>query len=289
MVINLTFFFVEVIGGTITHSLSLLADAGHMFGDVAALVIALVVMHLARQTPTEKRTFGLLRAEVLGAFINGAGLLVITVFIFKEAWDRISSEPAIDGPLMLVIAVLGLFANVASTAILWRNRAEDINIHGAFLHMMADSLGSVAVIIASGVIWAFGWYPMDIIASVCVGGIIVWSTWHFMKRTMAILLESTPENVNFDAVKSALTDMPHVVRVHDLHIWTITSGMPVLTVHLTLSDQCHATGHWPVCLDEAKKRINERFGIWHSTLEIEICGAAHPEKGCEFMSGEASV
>ena len=282
LAVNLTFFGVEVAGGILTRSLALLADAGHMFGDVAALTIALTVLRLARRAPSGKRTFGLLRAEVLGAFVNGAGLMVITAFIFKEAWDRIGSEPVIAAPAMLVVAVLGLAANLASAMILWKDRKADINIHGAFLHMMADSLGSVGVIVAGAIIWATGWYTADVLASVAVGCIILWNTWHFTKQSVSILLESTPKDVEFKKVKSALIGIPHVEDIHDLHIWTITSGMPVLTAHMRISDECSDSGHWPVCLAEAKDLIRNRFGISHSTIEVESCSTQNPGAGCPF-------
>ncbi len=269
--INLTFLVVELVGGLITHSLALLADAGHMVGDVSALTLSLVVLHLARRAPTGARTYGLLRAEVLGALINGAGLLVISTLIFMEAWQRLGSEPAINGPLMLIIALLGLAANLVSVLILKKDRHDDINIRGAFLHMMADSLGSVAVVAAGLVIWLTGWYYADIVASVAVGGIILWNTWGFLQQTLSILLEGTPEHIDFDEVKNALMEMPHVVDVHDLHIWTITSGLPILTVHLSVSDECVRSGHWTECRKQAEEMVSERFGISHSTIQMERC------------------
>ncbi|MFO7965872.1 MAG: cation diffusion facilitator family transporter [Desulfobacterales bacterium] len=282
LVINLTFLVVELIGGILANSLALLADAGHMTGDVAALGLALVVGRLAVKSPSEQRTYGLLRAEVLGAFVNGAGLLVITIFIFKEAWERLGTEQPIDGPMMLIIALLGLAANLGSTMVLWKSRKENINIQGAFLHMLADSFGSVGVIAAGIIIWFTGWYIADLVASVCVGVIILWNTWNFIKRSIAILLESTPEDIDYNEVRDSLLSIDHVEHVHDLHIWTITSGMPVLTVHIGLSDECCRRNHWAFCLERAKTLIRERFGISHTTIEIENCETMCPATGCQF-------
>ena len=285
LVINMVFLLVEITGGILSHSLALLADAGHMLTDVAALGLSLFVASLARRPATPERTFGLLRAEVLGAFLNGATLVVIVGFIFWEAWQRFGHPEMIDGPLMLVIAFFGLLANIGSALILQRDREENVNVQGAFLHMVSDALGSVGVIAAGLIIWATSWYPIDSIASVVIGLLILWSTRRFLKRTMNILLEATPENISFMEVKQALEEMEHIREVHDLHIWTITSGMPVLSAHLILSSGCCDTPHWQECLDKAHQMLKRRFNISHTTLQVEptegVGGAA-----CQ-LEGEA--
>ncbi len=269
LVINLVFLIIEVIGGILTNSLALLADAGHMLTDVGALGLAIFVAHMARRPATPGRTFGLLRAEVLGAFVNGATLVLIVGFIFYEAWKRLGHVQKIDGPFMLIVAALGLLANIGSALILAEGRKENVNVRGAFLHMVADALGSIGAIIAGVVIWTTGWFPIDSIASVVIGLLILWSSWGFLKQTMNILLEATPENIDYLEVKKSLEDMEHIDAVHDLHIWTITSGMPVLSAHISLSSCCSGTSHWQDCLGNAQTLLKERFGIEHTTLQVE--------------------
>lgn len=287
LIINLVFLAVEVIGGILTNSLALLADAGHMATDVGALVLALFMAHISRRPATPERTFGLLRAEVLGAFINGATLVLIVGLIFWEAWKRLGQVSHIDGPFMLVVAFIGFLANLISAFILSKGSRENINMRGAFLHMMADAMGSIGVVIAGSVIWLTGWYPIDSIASVVIGLLILWSSWGFLKETMNILLEATPGNIDFLEVKDALEAIEHIEEVHDLHIWTITSGMPVLSAHISLSSCCSETTHWQECLSKAQKLLKDRFGIEHTTLQVEGANSSC-EKSCGFENGDGT-
>ena len=274
LIINLFFLVAEVAGGILTNSLALLADAGHMLTDVGALALALFVAHIASRPATPNRTFGLLRAEVLGAFVNGATLVLIVGLIFWEAWKRLGQSIEINGPFMLLVAFLGLLANIASAIILAKGKEESVNIRGAFLHMVADALGSVGAIIAGVVIWTTGWTPIDPIASFVIGLLILWSSWGFLKQTMNILLEATPEHIDFIEVKKSLEEMEYIEEIHDLHIWTITSGMPVLSAHISLSECCSETSQWQECLAEAQEILKERFGIKHTTLQVEASDAS---------------
>jgi len=274
LIINLIFLAVEFVGGILTNSLALLADAGHMVTDVGALALALFVAHIAGRPATPDRTFGLLRAEVLGAFVNGASLVFIVGLIFWEAFKRLGQLQEINGPFMLLVAILGLLANIGSAMILAKGREENVNVKGAFLHMVADALGSLGAIVAGLVIWTTAWYPVDLIASIMIGLLILWSSWGFLKQTMGILLEATPENIDFMEVKRSLEEMEHIDKVHDLHIWTITSGMPILSAHIYLSSCCTETNHWQECLTDARKILKDRFGIEHTTLQVEAGGAS---------------
>jgi cobalt-zinc-cadmium efflux system protein len=274
LIINLVFLIVEIAGGILTKSLALLADAGHMLTDVGALALAIFVAHLAKRKATPDRTFGLLRAEVLGAFINGGTLVLIVGWIFWEAWKRLGQMQEIDGPYMLLIAALGLCANIISAIFLSKGREKNVNVRGAFLHMIADALGSVGAIAAGVIIWTTGWYPVDTITSVVIGLLILWSSWGFLKQTLNILLEATPENIDFMEVKKSLEEMEHIDAVHDLHIWTITSGMPILSAHIALNSCCSDTNHWQNCLGDAQKLLKDRFGIEHTTLQVEPCDAS---------------
>jgi cobalt-zinc-cadmium efflux system protein len=269
MAINFVFLIVEVAGGIISGSLALLADAGHMLTDVLALGIALTAIYLADRPPTPKRTFGLVRAEVIGAFINGASLVVIVVLIIIESWKRMSAPVEIDGPLMLAVAVAGLLANMFSTMILFKGRREDLNMGGAFLHMLGDTLGSVAAIVAAVVIWTTGWVYIDIIASIILSVIILWGSLGLLKKTINIILNATPEHIDYQQVRSALCGMRHFSGVHDLHIWTLTSGYTVLSAHVCLEKDCAGSGCWHQCLLEARNMLSDRFGIEHTTIQLE--------------------
>ena len=269
LAINALFLVIEVAGGIITHSLALLADAGHMLTDVAALMLALFVTILAEREPTPQRTYGLLRAEVLGAFVNGAALVVIVGMIFWESWRRMGVVQEIDGLLMLIVAVAGLAANVVSAWVLYRGSGDNLNMRGAFLHMIADALGSVGAIIAGAVSLITGWTPIDPVVSIVIGILILWSSWGLITQTVNILLESTPEDIDYEEVKQALLNIEHVKDVQDLHIWTIASGIPSLSAHLSLEPPCSDSNHWYVCLKSAQTMLHEKFDIVHSTLQFE--------------------
>jgi len=267
--INFVFLILEVAGGLLSNSLALLADAGHMLTDVFALILAIFVTHLAERLPTPERTFGFLRAEVLGAFINGAVLVVIGGIVLWEAWRRIGSLPEIDGPLMLVVAILGLLANAGSAWVLHKDRNKNINIKGAYLHLMADTLGSVGAITAGVVILTTNWTPIDQIVSFIIGILILLGSWELLTQTVNILLEATPKNIDYNEIDSAVKNIEHVKDVHDLHIWTISSGIPALSAHIELYTECSDTKHWQLCLKDVQKMLRDKFGINHTTLQFE--------------------
>lgn len=272
LAINFVFLIVEFVGGMVSGSLALLADAGHMLTDVAALALAIAAAHLAARPPTPARTFGLLRAEVVGAFVNGATLVVIVGFIFWGAWTRLAEPVEVDGPLMLTVAAAGLAANVVSALILMGGRRENLNIEGAFLHMAGDALGSVGAIVAGVVIMTTGWRPIDPLVSLLIGGIILWGSLSLLRRSLDIILNATPEGIDFQEVRSALLAVEHFENIHDLHIWTVTSGYPVLSAHVNLEPGCGDSSHWQQCLRQAQDMLRERFGIVHTTLQLEPAG-----------------
>jgi cobalt-zinc-cadmium efflux system protein len=279
--INLAFLIAEVIGGIMSGSLALLADAGHMLTDVAALGLAIFVSVLASRPPTAKRTFGLLRAEVVGAFLNGATLVLICGYIFWESAVRMAEPQPVQGPLMLGVAFLGLLANLGSAAILYSHRHENVNLDGAYLHMAADALGSVAAIIAGVVIWTTGWTPIDPLVSALIGAIILWGSLGLLRRTTRILLNSVPDDLNYERIKKSMEDNPHVESVQDLHIWNVTSGVPILTAHVRLAPECCETRHWHECLKEMQRMLREEHGIEHSTLQFEPSGYERSERWCD--------
>ena len=269
LAINGIFFAVEIVGALISGSLALMADAGHMFTDMLALVLALFVAGLAQKRPTPKRTFGLLRAEVLGAFANGALLMVVVVYIYIEAFKRLGGAPEINDPVMLAVGILGLVGNLVGAWILFGSRNDNLNLKGAFLHLIADSLGSVGVILGALIIGVTGWYFVDPIISIIIGLIIFISSLKLISQTVKILLESTPENLDFGEIHSAIIGIDHVSSVHDLHIWTIATGLPSLSAHVKLKPECTETKHWQECLRKIQDTLAERYGIVHSTIQIE--------------------
>jgi cobalt-zinc-cadmium efflux system protein len=272
MGIILVFLLVEVIGGLLTGSLALLADAGHMLTDLLALAMAVFVGYLAERPATPERTFGFLRAEVIGAFINGATLILVVGLIFREAVGRFLHPAEVAGAGMLGVAVAGLAANLASAWVLAGSRRDNINVEGAFLHVLADALGSVGAVAAGIVILATGWLPADQLASVLIGLLILWSSIGLLRRTLAILIQATPPHLDFHEIQAALEANEHVAAVHDLHIWAVTSGFPILTANIWLKPMCSDPACWQQCLRDLQNTLNDRFGIDHATLQLEPAG-----------------
>jgi cobalt-zinc-cadmium efflux system protein len=272
LLINLAFLLVEIVGGLVTGSLALLADAGHMLTDVLALGLAIFVAHLASRPATPDRTFGFLRAEVIGAFVNGGTLILIVGMVFLEAVRRFVHPPPVQGAGMLIVALAGLSANLVSAWILSRSRGQDVNVEGAYVHMLADALGSVGAVIAGAVILLTGWLPADPLVSVIIGLLILWSSIGLLRRTLAILIHATPANLDFNEILAALESNEHVAAVHDLHIWQVTTGFPVLTAHIWLKPMCSDPACWRECLRDLEDTLRERFEIEHVTLQLEPAG-----------------
>lgn len=272
-----SFLIVEIIGGLMTGSLALLADAGHMLTDALALALAIFVAHLAQRPATPERTFGFLRAEVIGAFINGAMLILVVGLIVREAISRFLHPAQVQGSGMLLVAFAGLVANLASAWVLMGSRKQNINIEGAFAHMIADALGSVGAIVAGLIILWTGWMLADPLVSLVIGGLILWSSVGLLRRTVAILIHATPANLDFREILEALESNEHVAAVHDLHIWSVTSGFPVLTATIWLKSDCTSPLCWRGALREMQIMLHDRFDIDHVTLQLEPAGYALEE------------
>ncbi len=283
--ITTVFLIVEVIGGIAAHSLALLADAGHMVTDAGALSLSLFAAWLAGRPATARRSFGFMRAEILAAAVNAAVLLLLSLYIFYAAWERFSDPPEVRSRLMLVVAVAGLGANLVSAWVLSRGggHKHDLNTRGAFLHVIGDLLGSVATIVAAVIILLTGWNEADPILSVVIGGLIVFSAWKLLKEAVDILLEATPTGIEPDEVRAVLRSVPGVAQVHDLHIWTVTSGVIAASAHLEITN----VRKWNDTLAEATHQLSETFGIVHATLQPE---EYHPDRtsdrGCSLDSDE---
>lgn len=272
--ITLALMAVEVVGGLLTNSLALLADAGHMATDAAALALSLFAVWLARRPATPSRSFGFYRAEVLAALVNAATLVAVSIFIFWEAFRRIGSPPEVDSGPMLAVAVGGLAANAVSAWVLTRGGGHEhnLNTRGAFLHVMGDMLGSVGAIAAALVMLATGWYLADPILSAGIGGLILWGSWRLLRESVDVLLEATPKGIDPAAVGAAMAGVPGVAGVHDLHVWTVTSGLIALSVHVEMGSGGEGGDGgeaWQGTLLALTAMLRERFGISHVTLQPE--------------------
>ena len=255
----------EVIGGLAANSLALLADAGHMFSDAAALGLSLVAVMLAQRPATADRTYGFHRAEILAALANGAALLVLSVLIGREAWERLHAPPEVQGGLMLAVACGGLAINVVNLLILGGGRASNLNVRGAWLHVMADTLGSVGAICAGAAIHLFDWRWADPAASFVIAALVLYSAWGLVRETLDVLMEGVPKGISTEDVTAALLELPGVLDAHDLHVWALTSGRNIATTHLVIAENAD---HQSI-IDAANRTLAGRFGIEHVTIQVE--------------------
>ena len=254
----------EVVGGLLSNSLALLADAGHMFTDVAALALSLVAMRLAQRPPSVRKTYGYVRLEILAALVNGATLLVIAGFIVWEAVERLRVPTEIDGPIMLAVASAGLLVNIVGALLLHAHAGESLNMRGAYLHVLGDLLGSVGAIAAGLVILLTGWTPADAIISVLIALLILISAWRLVREATDVLLEAAPSHIDVEEVLEELSTIPGLHDIHDVHVWTLTSGFVALSGHGVIDDPAD---HMP-CLDQIRERLR-KVGIEHVTFQLE--------------------
>jgi cobalt-zinc-cadmium efflux system protein len=268
LVLTAGYTVAEIVGGVLTDSLALLADAGHMLGDSAALGLALGAAWLASRPATPRRSFGLRRAEILAALANGVALVAIAIWVFVEAIGRLSDPPSILGGWMLVVAIIGLVVNLAAAAILVRPAAGNLNVEAALRHVFADLAGSVGVAVAALVVITTGWRQADPIASIAIALLILASSWSIVRDSVAILLETAPAGIDPREVGRRMAGVEGVVEVHDLHIWTITSGFPALSAHVLVrrDDDCHARRR------ELELLLEREFDLEHTTLQVEHVG-----------------
>ena len=278
LIIITIFLVVEIIGGFMTNSLALLSDAGHMLSDSSALFLSLVAVYFSARKPSAKKTFGFFRFEILAALVNGITLVLISLYIFWEAYQRLQAPPQVSSLPMIGIAFIGLLANIAAAFVLMRgDYKENVNIRSAFLHVLGDMLGSVGAIIAGLLMWKFGWYIADPIISIIVGILIIISAYRVTKEAINVLMEATPSHINADEVLDDLTQLDGVLKVHDLHIWTVTSGFISLSGHLQVKD---GLSSYPI-LKEALHILTEKYHIEHATLQIEDSSIIHDTLQCE--------
>jgi cation diffusion facilitator family transporter len=269
LALTLAVMAAEIVGGLLSGSLALLADAGHMATDAAAIALALGAVTLAQRPARGRRTFGWQRVEILAAVANGLLLLVVAGYVLVEAVRRIGEPPEIASGLMLAVASIGLAVNLASLAVLHRSRSGSLNLRGAYLEVLADALGSVAVIVAAVVMLVTGWTPADIVASAVIGCLVVPRAWHLLREAFDVLLEAAPRGVDLAEVRAHILEVDGVLAVHDLHAWTITSGLPVLSAHVVVTDEALAAGHGGRVLDALCACLGDHFDMDHCTFQLE--------------------
>ncbi|WP_096225419.1 cation diffusion facilitator family transporter [Geobacillus sp. FJAT-46040] len=265
----------EFVGGLVTNSLALLSDSGHMLSDAASLLLSLLAVWFAARPASPKRTYGFYRFEILAALVNGVTLVGIAAWIIWEAVGRFVNPPAVASGPMMAIAVIGLLANLASAWVLMRKGdvKENVNVRSAYLHVLGDALGSVGAIAAGLVIWLFDWYAADPLISIAVAVLILKGAFAVVKQTVHILMEGTPAAIDHAEVKAALSGIDGVIDVHDLHIWTITSGLDSLSCHLLIEEGCDGQA----VLQRAIDLVETRFHIRHATIQIEMPHIRHGE------------
>ncbi|MDP8950457.1 MAG: cation diffusion facilitator family transporter [Actinomycetota bacterium] len=268
LALTASFTVAEVVGGLLTGSLALLADAGHMLSDNLSLGVALFAAWLAGRPATPEKSFGYKRAEILAALANGVTLVAISIWIFVEAYSRLREPPEIPGGPVLAVATLGLLVNAVGAAILSRSGGESLNTQGALRHVLADALGSVGVMVAALVIILTGWSYADPLVSVVIGLLILASSWSLLRDSTNILLEATPRGIDAKEVGRRMAGADGVVEVHDLHIWTITSGFPALSAHVLVgrSEDCHTRRR------DLQDLLAREYGISHTTLQVDHVG-----------------
>ena len=265
LVLSLVILAVEVVGGLLSNSLALLADAGHMLTDVAGVGMALLAIWFAGRSPTNGRTYGYLRVEILAAVTNAFLLFGVAAFILFEAWRRLSQPPEIASGLMLAVALVGLAANAGSLFLLRDAQRESLNMRGAYLEVLGDFFGSGAVIVAALVIALTGWTTADAVASALIALLILPRTFALLREATDVLLEATPKGIDMDHVRGHILDAPGVIDCHDLHVWTITSGMNVVSAHVILAEGADAAA----TLDALCECLSDDFDIEHSTFQLE--------------------
>ncbi len=282
LIIVVVMMVVEIVGGLLSNSLALLGDAGHMLVDALAIGISLFALSLARRPATVTRTYGYHRAEIIAALANGIILVVITIVIVYEAYQRFLKPPEVRSGLMLIVAVIGLIANILGIFILRRSSHANLNVRGAFLHIVGDTISSVGVIVGGIIISFTGWGIVDPIIAVLIAVIIVSGAYNLIRESTDILRESVPRKVNVDKVVETIKAIPGVVEMHDVHVWTITSGILALSSHILVEDVMLSRTH--EIIENINHELSEKFGITHTTLQLECekCGSCSEGLVCQM-------
>lgn len=266
LAISSIYFFAELIGGFLTNSLALLSDAGHMLSDIAALALSLFAFRIARRPATVISTYGYHRAEILAALFNGLTLWLIVGVIFTAAYNRFLDPPAVKSYGMMIVASLGLLVNIVAGAVLYGSHHHNLNLRGAFLHVVSDALGSVGAIAAGLVMLLTGWYVADPVISILIGLLILHSSWSLVKESLSVLMQAVPKGIRLEDVQQALEGVEGVSKVHDLHVWAVTSDIYTLSAHAVVENG----GDFHQVLNGIEGTLKERFNIEHTTIQLEI-------------------
>ncbi|MBI3248701.1 MAG: cation transporter [Deltaproteobacteria bacterium] len=256
---------VEFVGGWLTNSLALLSDAGHMLSDVSAMALSLFAAYIATLPVTSQKTFGYYRAEILAAFLNGLTLWLVAGIIFREAYYRFFTPPEVQGEGVLIVGSIGLIVNLLTAWMLHDAHQVNLNVRGVFLHVLSDALGSVGTIVAGSTILWTGWLWVDPMTSIFIGALILFSSFGLVRESVDILMQATPRHLDLAQIQHTMESISGVARVHDLHVWTLTSGLFTLTAHVVVNG---ASDHHAL-LDAIEQTIQERYGIDHTTLQLE--------------------
>lgn len=277
LILLVAFLIAEVIVAFLAGSLALLSDAGHMVSDVLAIAAALWALRLSDRPPSERWTFGLQRAEILTAAANGVTLLVVSGIILVEAIRRLASAQShVEGTAVLTVALVGCAVNLVAVGLIARADRRSLNVEGAYQHILTDLFGFIGTAVAAIVIMLTGWNQADSVASLIVVALMLRAAWGLLKDSGHILLEGTPESVDLADVRRHLAEIDHITDVHDLHAWTITSGLPALSAHIVVEDSCFSDAHTPRLLDEVQRCLADHFDLEHSTFQFEPAShAAH--------------
>lgn len=267
-----TYMVAEVIGGLLSGSLALIADAGHMAVDSASVGLGLFAMWVARRPATSQKTFGYYRAEILAALVNGAALLVVALWIFYEAARRFRDPRPIEGGLMLAFATGGLVVNAIALAVTHRGSRASLNLRAVWLHVLSDTLGSLSAIVAGLLVWKLGWVLADPVISFALGLLLLYGAWKLVAECVNVLLEGVPKEIDVQAIRVAMESLEATEEVHDLHVWTLASGVPSLSAHVKLVDKSDPAG----ALQAITCLLKDRFGIEHVTIQLEPPGFQHP-------------
>ena len=265
--ITFVMMVVEIIGGLLSNSLALLSDAGHMFTDTLALALSFFAMKFAELPATEKRTFGFYRLEILAALLNGVILVLISLYIIYQAYQRILAPQPVEGTLMLVVATIGLIVNIIGALVLVKHHETSLNIRGAFLHIIGDAISSLGVIIGGIVIYYSGWYLIDPLLSILIALGIMVGAWGLMTESVSILLESAPSHINIATIAGEIEKISGVQEAYHIHVWTITSGVYALSAHVLIDDRLVSGSR--ALLDAIRAMLSGKFKILHSTIQLE--------------------
>jgi cobalt-zinc-cadmium efflux system protein len=265
LLISLSYFFAEAIAGFLTNSLALISDAGHMISDIGAMTLSLLAFRMAQRPATVESTYGYHRVEILVALFNGLALWLIVGVIFTAAYNRLLNPPEVQSQAMIIVAVVGLLVNVAAGMILHGSHHENLNLHGAYLHVVSDAIGSVGAIVAGFIMLATDWYLADPLISVFIGLLILYSSWSLIKDCLSILMQSVPKGIRLEEVQRTIEEVNGVVKVHDLHVWSVTSGIYTLSAHAVVDN----TQDSHRVLNGIEETLRHRFRIEHTTIQLE--------------------